>query len=157
MLVDLVVAAITVLLGSTAAHGTTSAYAGRVSLLPASFACTTLLAVESDRWKKIKTNPTVKFIIHICYKSYALTCFLCTTRLATNACKGAIVKVSQQSNLDKIKLQFSAFFLLSKFRKRQIALYSPCWSVGRSVSRLASQLFFLIYTGIKAFYQPSTT
>ena len=32
-----------------------------------------------------------------------------------------------------VSLQISAFFLFSNFRKRQIALYSPCWSVGRSV------------------------
>ena len=32
-------------------------------------------------------------------------------------------------------LQISAFFLFSNFRKRQIALYSPCWLVGRSVGR----------------------
>ena len=31
------------------------------------------------------------------------------------------------------KLQISAFFLFSNFRKRQIALYSPCRSVGQSV------------------------
>ena len=29
-----------------------------------------------------------------------------------------------------ILLQISAFFLFSNIRKRQIALYSPCWSVG---------------------------
>ena len=33
-------------------------------------------------------------------------------------------------------LQISAFFLFSNFRKRQIALYSPCRLVGRSVGRL---------------------
>ena len=35
-----------------------------------------------------------------------------------------------------ILLQISAFFLFSNFRKRQIALYSPCRLVGRSVGRL---------------------
>ena len=50
----------------------------------------------------------------------------------------------------KFKLQISAFFLFSNFRKRQIALYSPCRlvgrSVGRSVGRLTSPLiFFNIY------------
>ena len=43
-------------------------------------------------------------------------------------------------------LQISAFFLFSNFRKRQIALYSPCWSVGRSVGwsvgRSVTHLFF---------------
>ena len=56
-----------------------------------------------------------------------------------------------------LKLQISAFFLFSSFRKRQIALYSPCRSVGRLVGRLTSPLIFSIYTGIKALYKPSTT
>ena len=47
-----------------------------------------------------------------------------------------------------------SIFLLSK---RQIALYSPCRSVGRLVGRLTSPLIFSIYTGIKALYKPSTT
>ena len=39
------------------------------------------------------------------------------------------------------KLQISAFFLFSYFRKRQIALYSPCRLVGRSVNCSSRQLF----------------
>ena len=35
---------------------------------------------------------------------------------------------------ERLILQISAFFLFSNFRKRQIALYSPCWSVGRLVT-----------------------
>ena len=44
-------------------------------------------------------------------------------------------------------LQISAFFLFSNFRKRQIALYSPCRLVGRSVGRLVDVTinFFNIY------------
>ena len=53
-------------------------------------------------------------------------------------------------------LQISAFFLFSNFRKRQIALYSPCRLVGWLVG-LRHHLFFSIYRGIKALFQPSTT
>ena len=49
-----------------------------------------------------------------------------------------------------IKFQISAVFLFSNFRKRQIALYSPCWSVGRSVD--VTIIFFLNIRGIKALY-----
>ena len=52
-----------------------------------------------------------------------------------------------------VLLQISAFFLFSNFRKRQIALYSPC----RLVGRLTSPLIFSIYRGIKALYELSTT
>ena len=45
-----------------------------------------------------------------------------------------------QLNPTYMKLQISAFFLFSNFRKRQIALYSPCRSVGRLVVRLTSPL-----------------
>ena len=43
-------------------------------------------------------------------------------------------------------LQISAFFLFSNFRKRQIALYSPCWLVGRLVGRSSPPLIFSIYS-----------
>ena len=53
--------------------------------------------------------------------------------------------------VDSKLLQISAFFLFSNVRKRQIALYSPCWLVGRLVSRLVDvTINFSIYTGIKA-------
>ena len=45
-----------------------------------------------------------------------------------------------------IKLQISAFFLFSNFRKRQNALYSPCRSVDVTI------FFSSIYRGIKALY-----
>ena len=50
-------------------------------------------------------------------------------------------------------LQISAFFLFSKFQKRQIALYSHSPLVG-----WRHHYFFSIYRGIKGqFYQPGTT
>ena len=42
---------------------------------------------------------------------------------------------SSTKGLTHLKLQISAFFLFSNFQKRQIALYSPCRSVGWSVGR----------------------
>ena len=44
--------------------------------------------------------------------------------------------------------------LFSNIRKGRLLYIRP---VGRSVGRLTSPLFFSIYTGIKALYQPSTT
>ena len=45
-----------------------------------------------------------------------------------------ILHIAQRvSGLTWSELQISAFFLFSNFRKRQIALYSPCWLVGRLV------------------------
>ena len=52
--------------------------------------------------------------------------------------------------IDGSCLQISTFFLFSIFRERQIPLYLPCWSVGRSIGWLASPLIFSIYSGIKA-------
>ena len=60
--------------------------------------------------------------------------------------------IDAQVDEDSYQLQISAFFLFSNFRKRQIALYSPCRSVGRSVGWLTSPLIFSTYRGIKALY-----
>ena len=62
--------------------------------------------------------------------------------------------IDAQVDEDSYQLQISAFFLFSNFRKRQIALYSPCRLVGRLTSPL---IFFSIYRGIKALYQPNST
>ena len=59
--------------------------------------------------------------------------------------KGATFGVmpGNQANL-RLELEISAFFLFSNLRKRQIALYSPGWSVswlvGWLVGRLTSPL-----------------
>ena len=50
--------------------------------------------------------------------------------------------IDAQVDEDSYQLQISAFFLFSNFRKRQIALYSPCRLVGWSVGWLASPLIF---------------
>ena len=52
------------------------------------------------------------------------------------------------------ELQISAFFLFSNFRKRQIALYSPCRLVGRSVGWYLVILgqFNLVLFGIKWYW-----
>ena len=61
-------------------------------------------------------------------------------------CKEPFVCLCFSTFRNLLILQISAFFLFSNFRKRQIALYSPCWSVGRLVSRSTSPLiFFNIY------------
>ena len=65
-----------------------------------------------------------------------------------------LVEIVQQQKVQQQVLQISAFFLLSNFQKGRLPYIRP---VGRLVGWLTSPLFFSIYTGIKALYQPSTT
>ena len=57
--------------------------------------------------------------------------------------------VTKVAALVAILLQISAFFIFSNFRKGRLLYIRP---VGWLVGRLASPLFFSIYTGIEAFY-----
>ena len=59
-------------------------------------------------------------------------------------------------HLNYYKLQISAFFLFSNFRKRQIALYSPGWSVGRLVGRSVDVTinFFQYIQALQPFIDP---